>query len=413
MLAATKFSMITTLLATGAVLAGGSPPAGSNGSVATSGEDTVSGRVVIESATSARISPAGATVMVSWIPGLENAKDGDVLNVTALAATKTDDSGVFTLHIPRSQALSRASGTNDGRINLTAGGVMPNGDSRTIDFSWDPASGLTMGDLNDYQKPNLDVRLKYDLSDSLINGFSDASSSNKLSAIPTAGPTPAALALGCQFITDSTFNKYTAIVNGHSDTHSKIQVSYGATADSDIDVGLRNFNTSWGVNGSVHIGTAATSGSDTTVYGAFNGYFNGSFSYIKGHFSDYFGAPNGTTCKDIGYRVGDEKVTAVKWQGGGITTSTGAGSGAQSCLTAPRSSYKTILPNNGHTWISSTAQTKISVAVTTPYITLGAKSGFSTRVRQDWWGTAGNGVYICGQYGPLSGSPGIVYVQNV
>lgn len=405
MLLTSKLALMTMVLAAGAAVTG-APRLVSEVSPADDlNPDVLSGRVVAESTASAPPSVAGAAVSVSTIPNLRLAKKGQVLDIVPIAKTKTDSTGSFSLRIPRSRMLLSAAAENGGWVNMTAGIVLANSDSRTITFSWNLDSGLVTGDLSEYQQPNLVITLKYDANGALVNGVPHHDGSYEPSRLN-------AIAYGCQFVVDSTFQRYTHIVNGHSASKSKIKVSYGQTADSDVDTGFKPFNGSWGISGSVHVGNSSTVGSDLTIYGSFNGYVDAKFSYVKGHIRDYFGAPNGTVCQGVGYRVGDQSVKAQDWVGGGLITSTGPGSGARSCLTPPRSNHRTVLLNGGHSWISSSTQTRISAAVSTPYLTLGARSGFSVNVRQDWWGTSGNGVYICGQYGNLNQSPGIVYVTD-
>lgn len=401
----------TALTTVGAVLAASGPaPVALAHSVPELG--AIEGTVVIAPAKSQQALLPGTIVAVSWIPGLENSTVGNILSVETLDVSPVDRNGAFRLSIPQSSQLTHSRNSNDGWLNFTAGVIMPNGYSRTMDFSWNPESNLTTSSLDLYRRSILTIPIEASAENSLISkSLVSEANDGSYSAYPEQMGVQGS-ALGCQFVVDSDFTRNTAIVNGHSDTNSKIRVTYGATANSDIDTGLKHFNSGWALNGSVHIGNTQGSESHTTVTGKFNGYFKATFAYRKGHFEDYFGAPNGTLCKGLGYKVGDHKVTAGNWQGGGITTGTGAGSGAESCLTPPRASYKTELPNGGYTSITSSSQTKITTAVTTPYLTLGAKSGFSTKVKQEWWGTAGNGVWICGQNGPLSGTPGIVYLQN-
>lgn len=367
----------------------------------------MNGRVVVAPDEGTSIPEADAMITLAWIPGLSNSRVGDVLNVVALSSATSKKDGTFSLTVPNSAQLDRAAGQNDGWLNFIVGVETSAGDSQALDVAWNSSTNTMTPNLNGGTSANtLRIAFLYNAGGQLVNGNSSPRTEGQLAV------TPAASALGCQYIIDETFTKYTSILNTHSDSKSKVTYTYGQTANSDIDAGLKYYNSGWGISGSIHVGNSLTAAQSQTKSGLWNAYVTAQFSYTKGHISDYYGAPTGSPCSTMSsLHVGDQKVNPGQWVGG-LSESAGAGSQRELCTTSPRSSHTALLDHPGTFTLNGTTATKISAAVTTPYLTLGARSGFSTTAKMVWTTLSAPGVTLCGQSGYPATGPGIMYVQN-
>lgn len=347
-----------------------------------------------------------ADVKLIWYPGLAEATEGQAITPIVVTTARSDSHGRYQLAAtPSAQMLAEAN-RNDGWVNFevtvdSAAGTTAHSFSR----AWHDKAWSTKG-RQDLAGP-LDVQYIYDAKGRLLNGSPKDTSSG-------AAEATTATARGCQYVIDTTYRLSTRLGQHHNASNSDSYWQYGATADSDIDVGFKPWSpsSSWTISGSYHAGNSLSTSVTSSKTAAFHAWIRTDMRYQKGHIRDYFGAANGSLCSGTSMRVGDQK-TAVQTWAGGVGSDTGSGAFDRGCIQSPMSSYRGTYPPGSGLTIATSRATRSSVAVTTPYLNLGGTSGYSNKMDMHWDSKRGRGVWLCGITGDEASNPGIVHAQNI
>jgi hypothetical protein len=176
--------------------------------------------------------------------------------------------------------------------------------------------------------------------------------------------------------------------------------TYGKSADSDIDVGVKQSFGGWTISGSAHVGNSQTDADGTTQHGPYYRGFMTEFRYERWQlFSDC------TTGNHI-YRGSDE-VDPAEWRGGftpGCCSISFYDNNRQTCCDLHYGP-------GGFMDRSSNDFKKLSAAVSVFGVTLGAQSGSSTNVKihYDFGQNAHHYLYGLTQ---LPSAAGMVYASN-
>jgi hypothetical protein len=345
-------------------------------------------------------SVAGAKLTLSWTPGLATAPIGQAITPVTVAAAEADSSGSYAIAFEPSEVLLKEMSSNDGWANLRLSITSPAGErlveSLTRAWDGDHWSGRQYED----QSPTTKVSsaFVYDSNGKLLNASPDL--------------VIGCCAYGCQYVLDAEYRYSVRVANFHTSSNATGRWEYGATADSSIDTAFAPALEGWRVDGSAHVGStlsAKIAGHTDTEYHA---WARTDFRFRQGHIQDYFGAPVGTQCSGtVPMAVGDQTIVPVSWAGG-IAANHGAGSESLGCSAEPRLSHRGNYPANTFFYKGSSKATRIGFAVGLPLANLGATSGYSSNVDMSWDVKRGNRIYLCGQTGDETGTPGVIYSAN-
>ena len=201
------------------------------------------------------------------------------------------------------------------------------------------------------------------------------SSSRVVSAVDDLSAVAAATSCTYYWDDDGFSLRYAQVGELHVDYDvSFARFTYGRTADTTFDVGVKSAGSDWSISGSVHIANAkdtsvyANAGGQTNYHWALRTQFR--FVHMK-LFKDCLGGP---------YRAftGSEEWDALEWTGGGMTLA--------NTLTQPARKAVNTATYGPHTGWSraASALTKWSAAVFLFGVTLGAQSGASSNVKIEY-----------------------------
>lgn len=157
---------------------------------------------------------------------------------------------------------------------------------------------------------------------------------------------------------------------------------YGATADSDFDVAFYN-GSSWGVQGSAHVGNSnGSSGSaSVTTSQSSTGY------QIEGLFKR---AEFAQVC------TSNKKREATQWDGVNVRLGPAISGLDGQCATYP-ASYRNTFSSTQDGWSRDSNQAyKWGGALNLGVLTVGGRSGYSTRAQSNWTFKVGQNKTLCG-----------------
>lgn len=373
-----------------------------------------------------------AAVTLWWIPGIDDAKPGDVLPVRPIAVTETDANGGYDLSVNATSEMKREAAENGGWVNFDVGVVDPElGKTETTGVSrrlvggeWQapeaqPAAARLTTTTGSAQAKKLGELPAVDSATTNLV-LSSASPS-----VPAAAPgsrksgsarvtaaeaaeAEAPLYAYCSFIVDSRPKRSVDILEWHNAGNSNAKWTYGNAADSDIDSGIQYAGKGdWKVGATRHVGNSNSSAVSRDYTSVSNSYATSEFEFIDGHYQPY---GIGTYCKDTSIRVGTRVKNPVEWYGG-VDSNRDAGSEFIGCDQAPQSDHRSSYPV-GATFVRSTSNAaEIKGAVDIGPINVGAQSGFSKWLDVQWTAKRGHGIWLCGTNHPAP-TAGVIHAQN-
>lgn len=159
--------------------------------------------------------------------------------------------------------------------------------------------------------------------------------------------------------------------------------AYGARADSSIDVAFKTPTSRWFVNGSVHIGNSSTTSTVAEV-SATTGVGEYTSRAVRARFIYTHWYQCGT---------GNRKTRAAKWNGYSLGKGVRLSSRDGEC-----SNLKPWIFESGQSWERDRYRAvHWGVAVDLGFFSVGARSGYSSRVRSKWWfGNTLASTTLCG-----------------
>lgn len=314
--------------------------------------------------------------------------DGEV-SISALATATTDATGYYALYSRQTTALADEASQNDGYNNLAVVGAV--GDvsyydslERTYDLvhHWEVDSSGGIGNA-------------VDGSDGGGGVFDDVAPAPDSSFAAGTGPSPWCFPWTKTLV--ATERGSTAIGEIHTAWDiNTAYFKYGQTADSSIDVGFSGDGTHWSVAGSLHIGN--TQGST----GVKHNVTSDNYGHLVNTDMEYGKYRYRALCWNGWHTWYD--VRARKWLGG-VYEGTDVSALDHNCRNL---NYAPFSPGD-ETWRDFGKYKRFSSAVTLSFggigLTLGARSGLSRWVKQDWkFGTQPGLHYLCGNDGPMTTS---------
>lgn len=353
---------------------------------------------------------AGAKVWATWLPGLAAANVGDEIRPVVLASGKADADGRFALRLRPSAAVKNAIASHDGWLNVDLHATDDQGaDGASI------AMSRQLGQLGRWadhpgrgQGPSDDVLVKLGAAESSDESTAANSNSNLRSAESQAQSANAG-SVPCSFVVTATPVRSMRVLNFHTASNAFGRWEYGLTADSDMEVAVdAGGDGTWGISGTYHVGNS----DDSKVYGETNldyhRYTRTNFRFTEGYYKPY---GIGTTCDGTSRTVNTKTATATSWAGG-VGDDTGSGSEFRSCLSSPQSNYRGNYPVNTGLYRGSSRATKIGFTADLGPVNVGGTSGHSSNLDMEWAAKRGNGIYLCGLFGDVTGNFGIIFAQN-
>jgi hypothetical protein len=285
--------------------------------------------------------------------------------------------------------MKRAAEQNDGWLNLTVHTTTEDGQYITHSISRALVDGVWSSKGRAAYEPNKDVTLTfaYDSNGVLLNG-------DRLPAATRPTMTSYRDPI-CQVDQLEAFPRIVRILMFNSPSNADGTWSYGARADSDIEIGEKFGTGDWQIGGSVHLGdSSGGSIGDTTDGQHYNRYIRTEFQFGKYH---YYG--------DCGSRY---VIKADDWAGGLERR----GDTYKACFEDPLAEHTVGFPKGSNVTVDNTRAAKFTYGVDIGPLSVGSTSGYSTNVQMHWNMTRG-GAWFCGRDDePLGTDPGPGFIWN-
>ena len=390
----------------------------------------VAGKVTAQFGTEQSAPVQGADVSVWWIPGMATAKPGDVLEIETVATTQTGPDGSYEIRLAPTAAMTRAASANGGWLNFDVGTVASDlGRSQSTGISRRVSKG-------GWQLADTDAQARVALEDPAAApdleapGFSEAMATQADLVISDASPElsspvdpqPSVVAQPmdeevadysgyCSFVVDATPQRYVSVVEFHNAANSNGKWTYGASADSDVEMGIQYSGSGdWSIGATRHISNSDGASVSMSYVGGdkANNYGRTAFEFVDGHYALIYGL--GPQCYGTSATVGTKVKNPISWQGG-VSTNTDAGSEYFGCTNSPQSTHRTSYPVGSTFTRESSSASQIGAAVDIGPISLGAKSGYSTSMDMHWDSKRGTGIWLCGTYSGVT-TAGVIHAQN-
>lgn len=355
-----------------------------------------------------------------------------------LGKVAADQEGNYTIDAVPTREMQRAAASNGGWLNFYVSGYSPSTDmATTMLVSRQIAAGSFLRPAepkrtDDVEGPVLRQKSAYKTARAAVQ----ASTAEEDPVIPASVAPDADIALTKETDTSAastgTARKATALPyckwSYGADTQSRQSVvefhnagkangswSYGQSADSDIEGGMKYGGGSWSINGSSHISNSRGTTVGLSYSDPMNTYGRSDFLVRHGTVTTLDGSasPVGGKCNGFpdDITIGTQVATPYQWVGGAVSNSSLAGAEFIGCSSAPQSSHRTAYAK-GATFSRTTGNAaKIAAAGDIGPIWVGAKSGFSTNMDIHYTVTTGPGIYLCGtNYFPTSA--GVIHAEN-
>jgi hypothetical protein len=313
-----------------------------------------------------------ASIRLDW-----TSREGEVgraVRTVTMGITTSDDKGNYRIVGQPTPEMVADAAQNDGWLNFNLISVV--GSKYTIGSlsrHWDGKGWTDYGDERPDMSPgdNREVAFVTDSKTGKARyGILDSAESN--GAVDPLGPG------GCLQIVTSSATYWTNVVEFHNSPDSDGHWEYGATADSDIEVGISYDATNWGADGTSHVGNSlggSVYGNTSTLFGQ---YVATQIFYEGGYYS--------WPCTNTWF------VRPSTWSGG---TSYTFDVSQYDCLDSPQSAYQQRYEQyTGFTKNSSRAIT-FGIGAHVGVFSARSTSGYSTRVDMNWY-WARNWGYLCG-----------------
>lgn len=197
---------------------------------------------------------------------------------------------------------------------------------------------------------------------------------------------------GIAYVALSTSDQNTVVGEIHTKGDTTATFTYGARADSDIDVGWSSSSTGpWSINGSIHVGNSGGSAATWTAGANTGRKLLSTMRYTKYRVQDGCG-------RIIGYEI-----RATSWRGGALWGDDV--SALDGKCNSTYYDYRAAFGKNT-AWTRSQNQAyKFGGAFSVYGFSAGARSGFSSYVKSRWsFGSNVNYHYLCGNDGPVTES---------
>lgn len=294
-----------------------------------------------------------------------------------VGATTTGSGGTFLIEGNSTGPIRAAAVRNDGVVNFD---VHVEGNGYFADWALD---GVVAGTTSPERAAELRARYGgsaiIELGEHPLPAGIEQLDGQSVDPAPTAGT-------GCHLLKTTvvdTTDRYTVVGEMHITQDEDGTFTYGATADSDVSVGISYNNSTWSLAGTAHVGNSRSSQA-TFTEGSHNGFELTTQMRYKKFFYDYY------------ENVCDRwEVKATAWNGG-----TGNGDGVAFLDNHCDDTYlaNAVSFLGGDKWATGTATAfNFTAAVSVFGVSLNARSGFSSYVRHHWqFGSNWKYYYLCG-----------------